>query len=1036
MTTDKQTAQQGTQSATSVSADCLKFQNLLRELFQFDLADLDFGIYRILNHKRDVIEKFVVERLPATVEEELDRGILAEQAWAAEEMENAAELIREHFARDAFKPDGSLRSPHDETVLGKKYLRFRELSHKGSRSRAGIETDIYNHLYAFFSRYYDGGDIMSQRRYSRRQRYAVPYNGEEVLLHWANKGQYYVKTAEVFRDYAFSSKGVNVDFKLVSADVEQDNVKGDKRFFVPRVRDMTWDERASKLELPFEYRPLSRRRRGKGKKARGNGPQEQIIERALIDVPRRLEGMANATRAHAALTAERRTTGGGQVVTVLEHHLRQYTKRNTSDYFVHKDLKGFLSQELDFYVKNEVMNLDNVVAAGEERSEGWFQTVRVLASVGHEIIEFLDQIESFQKMLWEKRKFVTETQYCVAVGCIDHRFYPEVAACEEQWSEWQDLLSIDEDRLNLFNATADKAGKRIEFLRRHPTLALDTRHFAPAFVDQLMGSFEDLEAMTAGTLVHGENWQALRLLEESHRGQVDCIYIDPPYNTGQNEKFVYKDNYRHSSWLSMMNDRLAASRTLASQRGGILVSTDDGEYATLRGVLEQTWGRDNFVADVIWNSRKSVSSDALISISTNHTTFFAADRAFLEARKTQFRLPRVSAKFSNPDDDPMGPWALDPMDAPNVRENLVYPIVNPATGQEHWPPEGRCWRFDKEKTERLLADGRIVFGRTGAAKPMCKRYLQHAQAKGTVPTTLWDDVKTTTDATKLMLNLFGNGEMRGLIDEIKPKPTQLVERCALLLARSDGTVLDYFAGSGTTAHAVVNLNRHDGGARRFVLVEMGEYFDQLLLPRLKKVVFTPEWKGGKPKRMATPEEAQRAPQIVKYQRIESYEDALSSITFDDEAGQRAMELEGYVLGYMLKWETKDSQTLLNVFNLDKPFSYTLRTRTNGQAREVVADLPETFNYLLGLRVTTRRSYSDDGRRYLVYTGAVGDRRVTVIWRDTEGWGKAERVRDKEFVAAQGLAEGADQVFVNGSSFIREATALDPIFKKRMFRRGG
>lgn len=1014
---------------------CVKFQNLLRELFQFDSADLDFGIYRILNYKREVIDEFVVNGLPSAIEKELDRGMLAEQEWATGQMEEAAELIKEHLAHDAFHPDGTLKEPYDETALGRKYVRYQELS-GGGRGREAIEADIYNHMFTFFSRYYDSGDFMSQRRYSRRQRYAVPYNGEEVLLHWSNKGQYYVKTAEVFRDYSFKSKGIAVAFKLVDANVERDNVKGDKRFFVPRTQELTWDERECQLVIPFEYRPLNvGERQGVGKRNGSTAVQDEIIARALVDLPRRVEGMANSARGVVALTTERRPTVDGRVVSVLEHHLRQYTKRNTSDYFVHKNLKGFLNHELDFYLKNEVMSVENVVAAGEERSEGWFQTVRVIGTIGRRIIDFLDQIESFQKMLWEKRKFVTETQYCVAMGCIDNSFHEEIADCDDQWDEWHELLAVDEERLNLFNAAEDKKGKRIDFLRGHPTLLLDTRHFSPSFVDRLLGSFEDLDAMTAGTLVHGENWQALRLLERRHQAEVDCIYIDPPYNTGQNEKFVYKDNYRHSSWLSMMFDRLAASRRLASRRAGIFVSTDDGEYAVLRGVLEQTWGRHNFVADIIWNSRKSVSSDALISLSTNHTTFFAADRAFLETQKAQIRLPQLGAKFTNPDNDPDGPWVLDPMDAPELRENLVYPILNPATGTEHWPPEGRHWRFDEAKTRRLLTQHRILFGRSGTAKPMYKRYLRHARAKGIVPTTLWNDVKTTTDATKLLLAIFGKREMRGLIDEIKPKPTQLVERCALLLAQDSGTVLDYFAGSGTTAHAVINLNRKDGGRRRFVLVEMGEYFDKLLVPRLKKIVFTPVWKDGRPHRMATPEEADAGPQLVKYIRIESYEDALSSISFDDEAGQRALELKDYVIEYMLKWETKDSQTFLNVFNLDKPFSYRLQTGTNGQVRESIADLPETFNYLTGLRIARRRAYKDGDVRYLVYEGTISDKRVAVVWRDTEGWGKAEFHRDKEFLNTEGIAEGVDQVYVNGGSFLPQATTLDSLFKRRMFSRG-
>ncbi len=228
---------------------------------------------------------------------------------------------------------------------------------------------------------------------------------------------------------------------------------------------------------------------------------------------------------------ERHKNSDGEPVTFLEHHLRQYTRRNTSDFFIHKDLKGFLSRELDFYLKNEVLNLDEMETAGEDRAEGWFQVMRLIKAVGGRIIEFLDQIERFQKMLWEKRKFITETQYCITVGNIDESFYPDIAACEPQWAEWKELFHIDEEETNLFTSGKNKKDRRIAFLKAHPTLVLDTRHFDADFVDRLLGSFGDLDEMTDGLLVHSENFQALNLLLEKYREQVECIYIDPPYNT-------------------------------------------------------------------------------------------------------------------------------------------------------------------------------------------------------------------------------------------------------------------------------------------------------------------------------------------------------------------------------------------------------------------------------------------------------------------------------------------------------------------------
>ena len=267
--------------------------------------------------------------------------------------------------------------------------------------------------------------------------------------------------------------------------------------------------------------------------------------------------------------------------------------------------------------------------------------------------------------------------------------------------------------------------------------------------------------------------------------------------------------------------------------------------------------------------------------------------------------------------------------------------------------------------------------------------------------------------------------MRDCIDACIPDP-------------DDAIVLDYFAGSGTTGHAVINLNREDGGRRRFILVEMGEYFDTVLLPRIKKVVFAPEWRDGKPRRSATREEAERSPRIIKYLALESYEDALDSIEFDEAAGRMRLDErldDEYLLKYMLRWETKTSGTLLNTPALTRPFCYRLRSHRNGEKRESPVDLPETFNWLLGLNVRTRQAYNDAGRRYLVYRGEPREQpghQVAVIWRDTAGWEQADFRRDRQFVTGQELTVGADTVYVNGGSCIPNARAVETLFKQRMF----
>jgi adenine-specific DNA-methyltransferase len=332
------------------------------------------------------------------------------------------------------------------------------------------------------------------------------------------------------------------------------------------------------------------------------------------------------------------------------------------------------------------------------------------------------------------------------------------------------------------------------------------------------------------------------------------------------------------------------------------------------------------------------------------------------------------------------------------------------------------------------------------ARDTVESIFNELKAKFDERTRTWDIIRTKTrfnyktvwTDSRYSANSYGSRILNEMLPAnifTFPKSIYTVRDCidASLKNRSNGLILDYFAGSGTTGHSVINLNREDGGSRKFILVEMGECFDTVLLPRIKKVTFSPEWKDGKPRRMATAEEAERSPRIVKYIRLESYEDALNNIEFDETSGQQALKFDDYLLKYMLKWETRKSETLLNIEKLTKPFSYKLYIHSDGQTREKAVDIPETFNYLLGLDVKTRKVYNNNGRRYLVYRGNTREgKKVAVIWRETKNWKLEDYEMDAAFVKEQKMAESADEVFVNGDSCIANAQSLDGIFKARMF----
>ncbi len=337
-------------------------------------------------------------------------------------------------------------------------------------------------------------------------------------------------------------------------------------------------------------------------------------------------------------------------------------------------------------------------------------------------------------------------------------------------------------------------------------------------------------------IIKGNNLLALHTLKQQFRGRVKLIYIDPPYNTG-NDDFKYNDNFNHSAWLTFMKNRLQVAKTLLRNDGVIFVNCDDNEQAYLKILMDEEFGAENFVADFIWNHRKSSQNDIDVSLSHNYILCYAKNRS-------QFRLNPLGIngeKFENPDNDPKGDWTADPMDAPNIRPNLTYEIRNPNTGEVYWPPEGRCWRFTKDKYEEAFAEGRIVFGKTGKSKPQYKRYRFEAEARGTNPFTIWDDVGTATEATKELMKLFETKQVFST-----PKPERLLQRIIHLSTKSNDIVLDYFIGSGTTSAVA-----HKTG-RQYIGVEQMDYIETIPVERLKKVIAGEQggisesvnWQGG------------------------------------------------------------------------------------------------------------------------------------------------------------------------------------------------
>ncbi|MCK6443325.1 site-specific DNA-methyltransferase [Elstera cyanobacteriorum] len=1111
-----------------------KLKTLLKELFQLDQPDLDFGLYRIMHAKSAEVTQFLDKDLLPQVRQAFGLYKTADKAELEKELTKAIEQARSLGADPETLPKvKELRAKLDNETV----------------DISALENEVYDHLFSFFRRYYSEGDFLAKRVY-RPGVYAIPYEGEEVKLHWANRDQYYIKTSEYLRDYAFRLKpddAVNplrVHFRLVdAAEGEHGNIKaaeGKDRVFILAAEDFIAEEEGD-LVLRFAYRPATLADWPENERDEKKKPPAQTdltafaVSRilALKDAAFAL-WIAELAKPHVNLNGE--APGYSR----LEGHLKRYTARNTFDYFIHKDLGGFLRRELDFYVKNEVMHLDDIESDTAPRVEQYLSKIKVIRRIAGKIIDFLAQLEDFQKKLWLKKKFVVETQYCITLDLIHEEFYPEIAANDAQREEWVRLLCLDDQ------IRADSAAAADEIRKKPCDLYVDTAHFSQDFCARIIAALSSETISTLSIAIHSENLHALRLIGQRYSGAVRTIYIDPPYNTGQ-DGFVYKDAYKESSWTSMMSDRLATARNTLTSDGVIFVSINEIQRGSLEALLGETFGRQNRIEELIW-ARDTVSNNSP-AYSTNHEYIevYARDRAVVESNPKMFREQRdgftnvmqlvaeiqpnypsldtvqealrdlyrehkeqhlvseIEAGLDRKEAEKTDPWKglypykfaeyrdlagnlIAPENAKDVGANLwifrevepsmpsgkqaenirdpdsdnyrFFDAVHPITGERGKAPK-RGWAFPKKALgnrpsfEGYCSDHRIVF--KGEKNIAQLKYFLH-EVESVVSTSV---IRQYSDGEPKLEAMFGK---KGLIDN--PKPPSLVQKLIAQTCNKESVVLDFFAGSGTTAVATLQENRKDSGNRAFIVVEVNSYFDDVLVPRIKKAVHAPDWAEGKP----VAREGISA--AVKYVRLESYEDALNNLEprrtprQDDllasaEAQGPDRLKEQYMLRYMLDVETRGSQSLLNVKAFADPTAYKLKVKRPGsdESREVNVDLLETFNWLIGLTVqgiAAPQTFAADFERdtegrlglkgrlrqdaagpwwFRTVTGATPDgRRALIIWRKLTGDPEQDNlVLDTWFTRAGYSAKDSEfgLIYVNGDNNLENLKSADDTWKVRL-----
>lgn len=370
---------------------------------------------------------------------------------------------------------------------------------------------------------------------------------------------------------------------------------------------------------------------------------------------------------------------------------------------------------------------------------------------------------------------------------------------------------------------------------------------------------------TENIYIEGNNLEALKLLRQNYYNSIKMIYIDPPYNTGND--FVYNDDFSmsqeesdiaegvvdelgerytknisgnkfHANWCNMIYPRLKLAKDLLTDDGVIFISIDDNEIDNLKKICNEVFGEANLVAEIPWQSRASIQNDTDFSVNHEYICVYAKNRRqenrrLKESNYSEWHkkdsfvckpLPLDKSKFDNPDNDPRGLWKADPFDAPNVRPNLTYPVVNPNTGEEHLPPRGRHWRFLPAKFSSALEDNRIVWTNNGLGRPQLKVFYEEKKEFGSVDNSWFsaDRIGTSTNGTKELMKLFDGS---AFFDT--PKPVSLLSKLITLAnVEENDIILDFFSGSATTAHAVMQLNAEDGGNRTFIMVQLPEVTDE------------------------------------------------------------------------------------------------------------------------------------------------------------------------------------------------------------------
>ncbi|GAA9671717.1 hypothetical protein HpVH120_00280 [Helicobacter pylori] len=701
-----------------------------------------------------------------------------------------------------------------------------------------LKEELFDKLYSFFKRYLsaNGGiyfnDTPLYDSLYTKSDYEKCSLKKDTALFYKTKDLYYVKSETIYKDFCFELENIIFNFDTSSLESKKNNEKIDLVF---NLKDT--DTKTNTLNFSVTL------------SSKGN--QTKISE----------------------ILKECSNQGVKLDEEVLKKAFVKFKKQGSMDYFIHKNALGFLKEQLDLYLFEYLFK--EMTAFDAKR----LNEINIIKEVALEVVSLVSEFENELCKIWNKPRFVLNSHFIVSLDQLkaknydlnkitNHKNYPK------QVKEWQDL--------NL---------KTTDNLLENEFLPLDTIYFKD-LEEEIKNLFSEDEIN--GTLIKSENYQALNSLKNRYKETIDCIYIDPPYNT-QNNEFMYADNFKRSSWLAMMSNRLELAHRLLNDKGVMFVSIDDNEQAYCKALMDEVFngGGDNFDA-VIWRKiEENASSGGTMKIThtirKDHEYILIYYKNKADFRTNKFlELPNFDNDYKNLDNDPRGEFKAGSISMKGTINSKNYYSVTTPGGRV----VTRVWRIDKDEFNKLHEDNRIYYGKDGNGIPQIKIFLQ--EMREVTPKSIFENLGSLYDAKEYELGTMFDKET---INGMTPKPEALISRILEISTKENDLVLDFFAGSGTTCAVAHKLKR------KYIGIEMGEHFESVILPRLKKVIggfksgVAKEFNGGG---------------VMKVYALESYEEILRKIKYEDNDKPLAYDEQ-----YSDLVECKNESYTLNLNALEK-----------------------------------------------------------------------------------------------------------------------